>query len=123
MSRRPLLHPPQQLRGRAPAKVIERFFAKVKVCPDHGCWLWQACLDEGGYPRFWFRGRSRGAHRVSWAIFRGTIPAHKEVDHRNGCAHNCVNPDHLCLKTHVENSRDGRRRQMEAAAELADLPI
>lgn len=119
MSRRKLLHPPIALNGHASAKFIMRFMRKIKV-DDDGCWLWQACLDEGGYGRVYYEGRSRGAHRVAWRIFRGKIRAGREVDHHlPGCPHNCVNPDHLRLRSHLDNSRDGGYRRHN----LPDIPI
>lgn len=124
--RRKLLHPPLALNGHTTGKVILRFMAKVKVDPESGCWRWTASLDENQYARFWYEGRSRGGHRVSWRIFRGKIRAGSEVDHRPECCfHDCVNPDHLRLLTHTQNSRDGayRRHNGHAKVDEEEIPI
>ena len=47
-------------------------------------------------------GRHRRAHRVSYELHVGEIPADREIEHR---CHNtrCVNPAHLRIATHKEN--------------------
>lgn len=78
---------------------MERFDSKY-VVEDRGydtpCWVWVASKDKWGYGRFRFKGRIALAHRVSWELEHGELPAYpeKELDHLCGNAF-CVNPAHL----------------------------
>lgn len=79
------------------SSVEERFFYRMFPDPS-GCW--EFATDEKtstGYRQFKGFGETR-AHRVSYRLFKGSIPEGMVVDHlcRN---RGCVNPDHLELKT------------------------
>lgn len=94
----------------------ERFWLKVEK--TESCWNWTAFKNAKGYGHFGIRsGESRPAHRFSFELANGPIPAGLLVDHicRNT---SCVRPDHLRLATPGENtehqdghkdSRSGRR--------------
>ena len=84
---------------------MERFEEKYIPEPNSGCWLWTASTSNG-YGIIKVRGRFRGAHRVSYEIYRGAIPPGFVTDHlcRVPC---CVNPDHLEVVTIGENVRRG----------------
>lgn len=71
----------------------ERFNAKWEIA-DGGCWEWKACKNPKGYGYFYFNGRQREAHRASYMLHVGEIPAGLQLDHlcRN---RGCVNPSHL----------------------------
>ena len=106
----------------------ERFWEKVDrngpTSPDGTqCWEWRGATHRSGYGIFAV-GREAGrlrvyAHRFSWGLAHGPIPADvKQLDHR---CHNpaCVNPEHLRPlrldqgpspdKLNQENRRGARR--------------
>lgn len=91
-----------------PKQVRERFLAFVLPEPNSGCWLW-----VGGhyhrrnhqYGKFSLRNKTVLAHRASWMIFRGRIPGTRIVRHKCDNA-TCVNPDHLALGSHKDNTQD-----------------
>jgi hypothetical protein len=79
--------------------VEERFWPKVKKTPT--CWLWTACTSNG-YGMLYADGRTQGAHRISYALHNGPIPAGLVIDHI--CQNpSCVNPDHLRTAAHKQN--------------------
>ncbi len=70
------------------------------------CWLWLGPIQNRGYGTFMVYGRSTLAHRFAYELLVGPIPVGLTVDHK--CRiRDCVNPDHLRLLTHTENSADG----------------
>lgn len=46
--------------------------------PNSGCWLWCGAIIRAGYGYFRYDGKSQPAHRVSYEIHCGPIPAHLE---------------------------------------------
>lgn len=84
-------------------KVRARFMAKVGFDPVTGCWPWQGHVNKRwGYGQFWDGEHVRGAHQVSYELFKGPIPEGTEPDHlcRVRC---CVHPDHLEAVTRQVN--------------------
>lgn len=74
--------------------------------PNSGCWLWLGDSHRTGYGRMMEKGRALAAHRVSYELHRGPIPAGMTLDHL--CrVRICVNPLHLEPVTHKENCRRG----------------
>lgn len=87
-----------------------RFWAKVDQSDLGGCWLWTAST-RNGYGAITWRGRMVYAHRVSWSLVHGPIPAGLMIDHLCHTTR-CVNPRHLRVVTHKQNmeNRPGAQR-------------
>lgn len=76
---------------------------KPKVSTDD-CWLWGRQIDSKGYGQLTNSGIRYSAHRFMYLAYRGDIPTGLEVDHICDTPR-CMNPDHLQLLTHAENTR------------------
>lgn len=78
-----------------------RFWMKVDK-QFLGCWKWAGITGKNGYGRIKIKKKFESAHRLSFSIFKGPIPAGMQIDHL--CrVRNCVNPDHLEAVTAREN--------------------
>ena len=100
--------------------MVERFLSKVDTSGD--CWLWRASKTRG-YGQFSVDGHGsapRKAHRVSYEMFVGEVPAHLVVCHR--CDNpSCVRPTHLFLGTQSDNLRDASAKGRLSAVSLGNL--
>lgn len=85
-----------------------RLLEGIKKDDKTGCWIWikSTC---GAYGKIRFEGKTDTAHRVSYKIFKGEIPKKVCVCHKCDTPL-CVNPDHLFLGTHKENTQDSIRK-------------
>lgn len=92
------------MRKREP--LADRFWRKVALTDDGGCWLWQASFMGVGYGGFSVDGVMRYAHRVAYELIVGPIPEGLHIDHLCRVRH-CVNPSHLEAVTQAENIRRG----------------
>lgn len=120
------INPAKSLKLAATPRDLFRFVTKVAERQLDGvrtpCWEWTANADPSGYGKFKMNGRQHWAHRVAYAIFRGSIPDAMDVDH---ICHNpkCVNPHHLRRKTRGANVAESNRHRakVRAAAEAVGV--
>lgn len=96
--------PPEKIEA-----VKSRIIKNSRPTPS-GCWEWRLSRSPQGYgittPA---SKRSMGAHRVSYAAFKGVVPAGFPICHR--CDNPpCVNPEHLYLGTQKDNAMDCARK-------------
>lgn len=101
--------------------LAERFSSKYEADPNSGCWLWNGYLSESGYGRFRLGAEMVGAHRVSYELYCGPIPAGMHVMHKCD-VRTCVNPAHLTIGTNADNVADraakGRSYRRRGAVQI-----
>ncbi len=102
------------LGGKNPKSHIERFDASYMPEPMSGCWLWLGSeKGSNGYGSIKVDGKHIPAHRYSYQRFVGEIPVGMFVCHR--CDNpSCVNPYHLFVGTHQDNTNDKVRKNRQA---------
>lgn len=100
-------------RGRA----VQRLVLGSVRDGETGCLLWTKATDREGYGQLQLDNRTWPAHRLSWAVHRGPIPAGLVVDHL--CRTKaCVEPQHLRVTTRDGNSRNVGKPEADPLATL-----
>lgn len=94
-----------------PDVTVRGFWARIEKGDD--CWLWRGAMRPNGYGGYVMNRVPVYAHRLSWQIHHGPIPAGLFVCHRCDVKR-CVRPDHLFLGTRQENMDDMKRKGRQA---------
>lgn len=93
--------------------IAERLRRNSKESPT-GCVLWiGAFRNGGGYGVFRYAGGLKLAHRASYEVAKGAIPAGMCVLHTCDTPL-CINPDHLWVGTRAENAADRNAKNRTA---------
>ena len=89
-------------------KALKFFNEVVLVYAGNDCLTWPFHRMKNGYCQFYYDGTMRLVHRVAYQAISGEpIPEGLEVAHSCGNGHlGCVNPNHLALKTPLQNTHD-----------------
>lgn len=100
------------LRASRPSRVLmseptlRRFYAKVVVDLDSGCWLWDAAKSGKGNYGFFYDGyTTRRAHVVAYEHFIGEVPEGLVLGHI--CPNKCAFPEHVRPITQSQNVQEG----------------
>lgn len=84
---------------------LAKFEYGIDRIPFSGCWIWTKSVDTKGSGHMKVEGRMTLVHRLSWELFKGSIPNGIFVLHK--ChVRCCANPDHLYLGEHIDNVVD-----------------
>ena len=95
----------------------ERILKHSNQATENGCWIWNVAVSKVGYGICGSEEqKTKSAHRTSYEAFVGKIPEGKVIAHI--CDNRlCVNPAHLWLATHKENSQDMVNKKRSARGE------
>lgn len=89
------------------------------IVSDSGCWLFQGFCHKPprNYGNISHRGKKWATHRLTYFLYKGSIPKGMVVMHSCDTPP-CCNPDHLELGTHLQNMADCRAKNRYHYANL-----
>lgn len=100
--------------------VAYRLLKNYKVIGD--CWEWTGSKTRDGYGVIGIGRKQYRASRMSYTIHKGFIPSGMCVCHT--CDNPlCINPDHLFLGTHKENTQDMMKKGRKSIMIDTDHPL
>ena len=96
---------------------MQRFYRQIEIDATTDCWNWIGPVYNSGYGKFSFATTDISAHRFSYELHVGDLERGKVVRHT--CDNKlCVNPEHLVMGTHRENTQDMFERRRAPNAQL-----
>jgi len=98
------------------AKSLEQRLMEKVARQANDCWQWTGNHHQYGYGLLKIDGKQIRAHRISWELKNGAIPAGLHILHRCDTP-SCVNPDHLFLGTQADNIADKLAKGRQARGE------
>ena len=117
-----------------PEHLARRLANGIAINERTGCWEWQRTTNGDGYGMLRVAGKMVYAHRLSYELGVGPIPAGLHILHR--CDNpRCINPEHLSAGTRSQNMKEcserGRARipkpikrgEDNGAAKLGDAEV
>lgn len=97
--------------------IEDRFRQHVSPPNERGCMLWTGTMDKKGYGELGLPDHTKiRAHRLSYQMAKGAIPANTCVLHRCDTP-SCVNPSHLFLGSLRDNMDDKTAKGRQAKGE------
>ncbi|MDD3474391.1 MAG: HNH endonuclease signature motif containing protein [Candidatus Dojkabacteria bacterium] len=86
-------------------RLIRRLISKIDIRENDKCWTWLGSVSSNDYGTITINNESKLVHRVLYKLCIGSLS--HEILVRHKCNNKlCVNPEHLELGTHQDNSRD-----------------
>lgn len=82
-----------------------RFWGQVNIVGQNDCWEWQGPATKQGYGKFFWRGKTRRAHRIAWAFMGWELEQETVLMHKCDNTY-CCNPHHLNPGTTLDNIHD-----------------
>lgn len=123
----------QYIRGHRPEvhRHVDEKRSPFDIDPETGCWNWNGPVNKKtGYGYVNVGNRQYGIHRLAWQIANG-IPLNDRLQIvRHTCDNRrCMNPAHLVLGSHQDNTNDAKERdrmpkgESHANAKLDDQQV
>jgi len=104
--------PPYGYRG----SLEERFWGRVQRSTPDCCWEWTGGTNDRGYGQIGDGDRILYAHRLSYEWYHNVTLERSDIVRHTCDNPPCVNPHHLLIGTHQDNSDDKMRRGRDRKA-------